>query len=338
MAPIRRFPDTDGDGLTDGEEVLVHLTDPLLADTDGGGIPDGQEVLDGTDPLDPADDVVPISLPVTLTDGEGFDWDIQRDGAILNGSANAFDDAYKLLIDGALFPDRFVHTAENLGREIDVGTWNSNFLGTSRKVFVPDDEGFARILETFENYGPVDKFVVVEIDTDLGSNLETVVVTTSSGDAVFDLDDLYIVTDDGEGAGSPAVSHVFAGPQPGLLPPVAVSTTAPGNDDVSITYQLFIPAGETVSLMHFAAQRNDRASAGAIADQLLAAGAGFDGLSTAELSRIVNFFPFADADLDGLSRRRRSPRRHRPHRPGQRRRRPARRCRGACRPRSDRDR
>lgn len=69
-------PDTDGDGLSDGEEVLVHGTNPLRrdtdgdllpdwdelntyrtdprnVDTDGDGIPDGIEVAQGTDPLVP---------------------------------------------------------------------------------------------------------------------------------------------------------------------------------------------------------------------------------------------------------------------------------------------
>jgi DNA-binding beta-propeller fold protein YncE len=41
-------PDTDGDGLTDGQEVLVYHTNPLLFSTDGSGIPDGIEVQTGT--------------------------------------------------------------------------------------------------------------------------------------------------------------------------------------------------------------------------------------------------------------------------------------------------
>jgi hypothetical protein len=41
-------PDTDGDGLTDGQEVLIYHTNPLLVSTDGTGIPDGVEVQDGT--------------------------------------------------------------------------------------------------------------------------------------------------------------------------------------------------------------------------------------------------------------------------------------------------
>jgi len=48
-------PDTDGDGLSDGEEVNEHGTDPLEADSDGDEWDDGEEVDDGTDPLDEAD-------------------------------------------------------------------------------------------------------------------------------------------------------------------------------------------------------------------------------------------------------------------------------------------
>jgi outer membrane protein OmpA-like peptidoglycan-associated protein len=45
-------PDTDGDGLNDGEEVNKYKTNPLKADTDGDGLSDGDEVLKyKTDPL-----------------------------------------------------------------------------------------------------------------------------------------------------------------------------------------------------------------------------------------------------------------------------------------------
>jgi len=52
----RDDPDTDADGLSDGVEVLLIGTDPLVADTDGAGATDGAEVAAGTDPLDPYDD------------------------------------------------------------------------------------------------------------------------------------------------------------------------------------------------------------------------------------------------------------------------------------------
>jgi hypothetical protein len=45
--------DTDADGLSDGDEILVWKTDPLNSDTDGDGYSDGTEVRNGYSPLGP---------------------------------------------------------------------------------------------------------------------------------------------------------------------------------------------------------------------------------------------------------------------------------------------
>jgi len=45
--------DTDDDKLSDKEEVRIYKTDPLNPDTDGDGYLDGQEVFAGYDPKDP---------------------------------------------------------------------------------------------------------------------------------------------------------------------------------------------------------------------------------------------------------------------------------------------
>ncbi|MCP5094401.1 MAG: tandem-95 repeat protein, partial [Chloroflexi bacterium] len=68
-----RNQDTDGDRLLDGAEILEYLTDPRNQDTDGDGVPDGAEIEQGTDPLT-APIVIPTITPTppptaTLTPG-----------------------------------------------------------------------------------------------------------------------------------------------------------------------------------------------------------------------------------------------------------------------------
>lgn len=50
--------DTDGDRLSDGREVNVYDTDPLVKDTDSDGYEDGIEVANGHDPNDPDPDAL----------------------------------------------------------------------------------------------------------------------------------------------------------------------------------------------------------------------------------------------------------------------------------------
>ncbi len=98
-------PDTDGDGLCDGNNTVTDEcaagedrnndgitdpseTDPTDIDTDDGSVSDGNEVLvQGTDPLDPSDDIVPDADDDGLTADEEmeigtdpFDPDTDDDG------------------------------------------------------------------------------------------------------------------------------------------------------------------------------------------------------------------------------------------------------------------
>lgn len=62
-----REKDTDRDGLSDGDEILVWKTNPLNADTDGDTYSDGTEVASGYSPLGPGKlFTTPSSTPTTL--------------------------------------------------------------------------------------------------------------------------------------------------------------------------------------------------------------------------------------------------------------------------------
>ncbi|UDQ98895.1 hypothetical protein AAEX28_02115 [Lentisphaerota bacterium WC36G] len=58
-------PDTDGDGLLDGEEVNNYQTNPNKVDSDNDGINDKAEVINGLNPL-------VVNTPDTDTDGDGL--------------------------------------------------------------------------------------------------------------------------------------------------------------------------------------------------------------------------------------------------------------------------
>ena len=61
-------PDTDGDGVSDGDEVHKYHTNPLSPDTDGDGLPDGEEIRLGTNPTNPDTDGdgIPDGIEVAL--------------------------------------------------------------------------------------------------------------------------------------------------------------------------------------------------------------------------------------------------------------------------------
>jgi len=70
--PIYRNSDCDSDGLIYAEEE-AEGTDPYRSDTDGDGISDGQEVnIDGTNPLDSCDSVGGTPLGTDDCDGDGL--------------------------------------------------------------------------------------------------------------------------------------------------------------------------------------------------------------------------------------------------------------------------
>jgi len=76
-------PDSDEDGLNDGDEA-TEGTDPVNPDTDGDGLTDGEEIAEGTDPLDPDPDGDGLIDPDELDEGTDPN-NPDSDGDGLNG-------------------------------------------------------------------------------------------------------------------------------------------------------------------------------------------------------------------------------------------------------------
>ncbi|MFV2070653.1 MAG: PPC domain-containing protein, partial [Pirellulales bacterium] len=145
-----------------------------------GGAPTGSDA--------PSDPPVPVTLPVFLNDAEGFLWDIQNDGNIGDGSSDAFDGGLRLLD----FPFLANAQAEDAGREIVFGPEaipGTTNLNVTRKVFVPEDQSYARFLEIVTNTSDTRQAFTVRLDTNLGSDNQTAIIATSVDDGQFTSDD-----------------------------------------------------------------------------------------------------------------------------------------------------
>ncbi len=108
--------DTDGDGITDGYELIVLGTEPDLADSDFDGISDGLELSLGLDPTvadNPDPDAVLVAPDDMLldTDGDGItDWGEEMAGT---DADNPDTDG-----DGALDGDELIHDTDPLSADI----------------------------------------------------------------------------------------------------------------------------------------------------------------------------------------------------------------------------
>ncbi len=106
-------PDTDGDGITDGNEYYAYLTNPLARDTDGDGTDDKMEIENTTNPLGPgsatADQVerwsrlqykgAPELSNIAVTSAGGsatvsWDLNIAADGIVNYGATTAYGTHY----------------------------------------------------------------------------------------------------------------------------------------------------------------------------------------------------------------------------------------------------
>ncbi len=228
----------------------------------------------------------------------GFIFDVQRTGAgtgqLIQGKNDAFDGALKLLVDGNTF-GTFTTVAQEFGLITEPQFYST--LQVQRRVTVTPtgNDDFARTIDIFGSSSggaPVPMTYVTNLS---GS---TAVVTTSDGDAVLETTDTWFMTDDADGSGSPAMIQLIHS-QMGLSP----SSISQTGDNVSWTFNLAVPAGETARLAHFTVQADTRAAAIASANALVTSN-GFGGQAALKLDQserlsIANFvFGTSSATLD----------------------------------------
>jgi hypothetical protein len=162
---------------------------------------------------------------------------------------DAFDGALRLAVGSNIFnPSGFTHSGQFV-------TTDSIFIGSLEVIaqyFADPNSPTLRTLFTFNNLGAFPLSVPVDIQTNLGSDETTQVISTSSGDSVFNANDRWVITDDFSTTDwDPTNTTVLAGL--GRLPDSVSQTIfrATGSEGIRADYTITLGAGETSSLLFF---------------------------------------------------------------------------------------
>ena len=235
---------------------------------------------------------------IRLNDNFGYQWDIRSGGYINNGSSDAYDGGHHLRVNDTYYNGSSPVLTRLNARELTLPVQAVGVLNVSRKIYVPTDDAYARYLELIENTSESAQTVTVRVYGNLGSNSDTHVVSTSSGDTQVDDDDYYVLTDDScLGCSDPAVGHLYASDD--TVDP-SITAMSLNGDDYSATYQITIPPGERRIVMHYAVQNHSRDAALTKIQALSSSDFPVVGLTLQEKKEIVNFKALRDTDNDGV--------------------------------------
>jgi hypothetical protein len=242
--------------------------------------------------------VSPCDQSRTGTDGFVYDpgcfGELQRGGTSDGRLIDAYAwGGYGLRVNGSGPWGASAATLEMDGRQIVYSSAEMSGVVTARKLFVPAAGGFARYLDTFTNPSSVSVTVTVKIESSLGGVVHLLVdpATTGNTYAVTRADATTVPLVGNAPAIRPALAHVFGGP--GAATPVSDVRFQWLIGPSFYQWQVTIPAGESVTLMHFAIQRDPTDTAGAIAQAQalvnLTDPNALAGMTAEEKARVVNF-------------------------------------------------
>jgi MYXO-CTERM domain-containing protein len=168
---------------------------------------------------------------------------------------DAFDGYGAIFVDGTQYALNGPSTSECGDRQLVLGTQVIGDLSVWRKVYVPDDDAFARMIVFVANDGATAVSTTVAFTGNLGSDGKTKVMATSSSDAVADVSDDWAVSMEDfyykftVKSGDPRLGHVW---QNGVGSVVADELTlTDGNDSFHWRFSVTIPAGQTIAIMTF---------------------------------------------------------------------------------------
>lgn len=166
-------------------------------------------------------------------------------------------------------------------------------LSVQRKVLVPANDTFARWYSSVTNQGGAAVTVTLVTANNLGSDANTAIVSSSSGDAAATPADTWVSTFQsfsGSTSSDVRLGHVLQGA--GAPTPVAGIHFANGDDNPFWSYTFTLAPGETRAILNFVTGQPSRAAANAKAAELATLpAAATQCLTREERDQVANFAP-----------------------------------------------
>lgn len=220
-----------------------------------------------------------------IQDGAGYGWDISQGGAVGDGTSDAFDGGFNLMVDEQSYYG-MAQPSPGSSNEMTCQEQDMSGVRVSRRVTILQDPGCCRWLDTFENSGQTPVTITVTLQSNQGSDSSTQLVACRGGDSQDQAGPgtLAVLTDDYADSGDPAVIHIFAAERASVIP----TSVSVSGDNVRADFQIEIPARSRRILVFFGVQRNARSEILEILDAFDARAALAD-LDPETLRDIVNF-------------------------------------------------
>ncbi len=207
----------------------------------------------------PKEKLVPARF-ADVSDRLGKRWDIKQNGTVNDGQSDCFDTGLTLTVNGQQFNANQPQMTVD-GSEYVLSQAPRDKLTVTRRIRVDIERSGARFIESVHNGGKKTKTISFVLTSNLGSTCQSVVTTTGTPFAgQLDKKDVGIFAIQRPGS-RPSVLFLCGGQtgKRGVKPQIQVNN----NRTIIMTFSgITCPAGATVSVVHWVAQRSAAGHAG----------------------------------------------------------------------------
>jgi hypothetical protein len=187
-----------------------------------------------------------------ISDQMGHRWDVARDGQITDGTNDCFDGACRLMINNSQFsPAQATKSADSTYYQMSA---NLNQIHITRNLWIDQKRGAVRYHEVFRNLSKSTQQVRVVLNTRFGGSARSFVTNTGQTFNGGALGKKQIGITSISAGSRPCVLLVLGSPKTstGLIKPSIVVTS---RRYAISTYTFSLKKGQTVSIVHWVAQR-----------------------------------------------------------------------------------